>query len=198
MTLCGQTNAQLPHWIQCPDPTRDKLGDVAFFPLAGAAGVGAVDRQFAHTGRASPWPGHHLGGDGRARMIGAVSRNSVGRSRSDFRAAEQSSAPRAGAARVRPPPRSCAADHLGLPLLAVGFFDRGLDPRDRLHPRAARPSQREEAGLHDGVDAPPMPVRCGPPGRRRRHVQAQPLVDDLLLQPAGAGVPQLVGRIGAR
>ncbi len=81
-------------------------------------------------------------------------------------------------------------DHV-LAALAVGLLDRVLDLRDRL--LAGQDARdREEAGLHDRVDAR---AHAGGLGHLVGvdHVELQLLLDDLLLHLAGQVVPHLVG-----
>ena len=88
--------------------------------------------------------------------------------------------------------REVALQDLGS-LLRVGLLDRLLDLRDRAS-RAAAPREREEAGLHDRVDAPLQA------GLARDAVgvddeEAQLLLDDLLLDLARQLVPDRLGAV---
>jgi hypothetical protein len=89
--------------------------------------------------------------------------------------------------------RLVAPHHLGT-TATVGLADRGLDPGDGLvGGQDAR--DREEAGLEHGVGPAGQPRAAGH-GRGVHGIQAQPLVDDPLLDRPGDGVPHLVGRLG--
>ena len=61
--------------------------------------------------------------------------------------------------------------------------------------RGSDAGDREEAGLQHGVGASGQPGRRGPPCRVDRP-DAEPLVDDLLLDRPREGVPDLVGGLG--
>ncbi len=89
--------------------------------------------------------------------------------------------------------RGEVALHDRIAALAVGFLDRRLDRADRGVLRQ-HPAHREEAGLHDGVDAP---AHAG----LARHlvciddVNAQLARDDLLLHLARQMIPNFIGRV---
>ena len=80
-------------------------------------------------------------------------------------------------------------DDLGA-LPGVGLLDRLLDLGDGLVGRQ-HAGDGEEAGLHDGVDAP---AHAGLPGHVHRvdHVELQLLLDQVLLDLARQVVPDLV------
>ena len=78
--------------------------------------------------------------------------------------------------------------------LAVGLVDRVLDLRDRLLARQDA-GDREEAGLHDRVD-PAAHARLARHRGRVDRVEADALVDQLLLHLARQLLPDLVGRVG--
>ena len=78
--------------------------------------------------------------------------------------------------------------------LAVGLLDRVLDLRDRLFARQDA-GDREEAGLHDRVDAAAHAGVAGH-GGRVDGVEADALLDHLLLHLARQMVPDLAGLVG--
>ncbi|MNF65088.1 hypothetical protein D3C84_468390 [compost metagenome] len=89
--------------------------------------------------------------------------------------------------------REVARHHLG-PLAGITLLDALLDQRDRFVPRQ-HPGQREEAGLHDGVDAIAHAVLLGHP----IPVDAVELDiegADTGAQPLGQLTPHLVSLIG--
>jgi hypothetical protein len=94
--------------------------------------------------------------------------------------------------------RQCQIDRLVVeldqpPALApVGLVDRVLDRGDGVVLRQDA-GDGEEAGLHDGVDAPPH-AGLGGDGVGVDHPQLQALVDDLAAQRRRQRVPYLVGR----
>ena len=149
MTACGQTKAHLPHWMHSVRfPDRDFQGDVALFPLRGAGGEGAVDGHGAD-GQVVAFEDHHraedvldelrrVGGDRRAAAEGA------GDFGGDFHFVQVAQ----GAVDAS---KFCL--HHGFAALAVGLLDRLLDLVDGLFARQ-NAGDGEEAGLHDGVDAP--------------------------------------------
>ena len=73
---------------------------------------------------------------------------------------------------------------------AVGLLDRVLDGGDCLITRQ-HSADGEEAGLHDGVNAPAH-ARCARHFYRVNHVEAQFLLQDCLLCGARKIVPNLV------
>ena len=83
----------------------------------------------------------------------------------------------------------------GLAALAVGLLDGVLDGVDGFVARQ-HAADGEEAGLHDGVDAP---AHAGVLGHLVAidHVELEFLVDDLLLHRSGQVVPDLVRPVGA-
>ena len=86
-----------------------------------------------------------------------------------------------------------ALHHLGT-TLAIGLVDRVFDLRDRLCARQ-RARDRKEARLHDGIDASAH-ARLACHDRGIDGVEADVLVDDLLLHLAGQPLPDPVGASG--
>ena len=82
----------------------------------------------------------------------------------------------------------------GLPLGLVGFLDRLLDLADRLVPRQ-HAGQREEARLHDRVDAA-LQAHLARHRGGVDHVHLQLLLDDLFLDLSGKMIPHFVLAVG--
>ena len=146
--------------------------------LGSQTGISAAMLRFSHcavpvgqvpstgkalTGSRSPLPA----------IISAVTRctksgASVGhdrRPRAHARSPPPGTGPRGGARASRRRPRSCVRT-TSAPRLAVGLLDRLLDLRDRLLARQ-HAGDREEAGLHDRVDAAAHARVARHRGRRR-------------------------------
>src|SRR5262245_8045275 len=171
-------------------PHRDLLGDVALLPPRRSRRIDPVGRNRAHRERVAlagedgaRHASHELG---RALGYGRPHRDLAGGLRGDGHLVQMGQ----GAIDRLP-----VLSHHGLAALAVAVSDGVLDGRDRFVTRQDT-AQREEAGLHDGVDTP---AHARFPGYAVAvdDEEAEPPGDQLLLQPARELVPHLVGAVGA-
>ena len=128
-------------------PDRYEVGNIAFFPLRGGTGIGAVHRQGADRQLVAA-PGHHhrrdllhelgrIGRHGQRQLAGA---GGLGRH------LDQAQVDQGVVHRLE------VLAHHFLALAGVGLLDRILDFLNRLVARQHL-GNGEEAGLHDGVDA---------------------------------------------
>ncbi len=171
-------------------PDRHQLGDVALLEGGGAQRIGAVDRQRRDRQLVAA-PGHHHGGDV-AHELGRIVRHerwpgmAVDGLVRDLHLVQMRER---GIDR-----REVLADHLAA-FFPVRLLDRVLDPGDRLIlGHDAR--DREEAGLHDGVDLAAH-ARAARDLVGVDHVKAQALVPDLRLDFARQVLPDLGRPMGA-
>ena len=81
--------------------------------------------------------------------------------------------------------------HDGFAALPIGLLDRFLDRGDRFLARQ-HSADREEAGLHDRVDAAAH-ARFARNGISIDHIELELLIQDLLLRFAREMVPNLIG-----
>ena len=136
-------------------PDRDLVRRCCASPTAPCRSARCRPPGRRDTGSRSPLPAMHQRPSRAARSPGPRRGRPAGAARVDGRL-PRGRRPRRGARACGRPRRSSAA-RTSLALLAVGLLDRLLDLRDRLLARQDA-GEREEAGLHDGVDAPPMPA----------------------------------------
>jgi hypothetical protein len=163
-------------------PDRDLQRQVALLPARRPGRPGAIDGECGDRQQV-PLPRHHHGGHllHEIRRCGGHHRRPAARRGGLCRHLHLVEVRQRGVHYLK-----VALHHLDA-ARAVGLFDRLLDMRDRLVARQ-HAGDREEAGLHDGIDPPSHP-------RLARHLigvdhgEAQPLLYDLLLDLARQVAP---------
>ena len=192
MTLCGQTNEQLPHWMQRSGSQTATSSEMLRFsyavvPLGYVPSTGS-----ALTGSSSPRPAIIAAVTVRTNSGACVRHEGRGVVRGrdapgQFHLVQALDQRASTAAWLRSTTSRAPA--------AVGLLDRRLDPLDRLlgleHAR-----DREEARLEDRVRAPREAGRAGDPPRVD-DVELDPLLEHPLLDLARKRVPDLVRRVAA-
>lgn len=138
-------------------PNRDLAGDIALLEAAGGGGVSAIHRQHGDGDQIAA-PRQHLAGDPLDKL--AATRCQRQRIVADLLlTGRDGHLMEVGQGVIHR--REVALDHFG-PLAGIALLDALLDQRDRFVPWQDA-SQREEAGLHDGVDAIAHTVALGHP-----------------------------------
>ncbi len=170
-------------------PDRDLAGDIPLLEAAGGGGVSTIHRQHGDRDQIAT-PGQHLAGDALDKL--AATRRQWQRIVADLLVTGRN-CHLAQVSQGIVHRREVARHHLG-PLAGITLLYALLDQRNRLVPWQ-HPGQREEAGLHYGVDAIAHAVLLGHP-IPIDAVELDIEGADTGAQPLGQLAPHLVSLMG--